>query len=154
MFSKSTTLIAALTLGSALLLAPEFSTAVTIKLDGFGEKAPRSVVYAVETLAESTQVGRFEAYHLTSPGGSGSEELKVAVTVKRRVARREKVYVRLEFGDGLVFKANADPVLEVIGSHTGAAIDGTGVSYDDRISGGEAGTAYVVFRITGPIRPL
>ena len=94
---------AAFVTGYALLLAPGLAEAVTIKLDGTGEEAPVPLQYAVETLGENTTVDNTVAYHLRSPGGPGSEELKLFVSAIRRIVVRDNVYLRLKLREGMVF---------------------------------------------------
>ena len=141
---------AAFVTGYALLLAPGLAEAVTIKLDGTGEEAPAALKYAVETLGENTTVDNTVAYHLSSPGAPGSEELKLAVSAKRRIVVRETVYVRLQLRQGMVFRTGADPSLEVVDGDTDTPVSGTAVSFVDRIFGGNAGSNAVVFKLTPP----
>ena len=94
---------AAFVTGYALLLAPGLAEAVTIKLDGTGEEAPLPLKYALETLGENTPIDNTVAYHLRSPGGPGSEELKLAVSAIRRIVARDSVYLRLKLREGMVF---------------------------------------------------
>ena len=150
MLSINALRMAVATAAYAFLLAPELSVAVTIRLDGENEGAPQPLLYAIETFAESTPVDNKKAYHLKSPGGPGSEELKLAVSTKRRIHNRETVFVRLELHGGLVFKAGADPSLEVIGLVSDGVIQGTSMSFDERVQGGTAGISQVVFRINVP----
>ena len=92
-------------------------------------------------------LGRAKAYHLKSPGGLDEEELKLAVSTKRRIQNLESIYVRLELQGDLVFKSAADPTLEVIGLHTTRVIDGTRKSFDERVQGGTEGSRQIVFSI-------
>ena len=141
---------AAFVTGYALLLAPGLAEAVTIKLDGTGEEAPAALKYAVETLGENTPLDNIVAYHLRSPGGPGSEELKLAVSANRRIIVRETVYVRLQLRQGMVFRTGADPSLEVVDGDTDTPVSGTAVGFVDRIFGGNAGSNAVVFKLSPP----
>ena len=150
MLSKKINRVTVFTTASALLLCPCLAAAVAIKLDGEGRDAPKPLVYAVETLGASTPVDETKAYHLTSPGGSGSEELKLAVSPKRRIPGREDVFLRLRLHRGLVFRADASPSLEVVNTNTGTAYADTGVNFDNRIFGGALGNDTVVFKLRPP----
>ena len=142
--------VAAMIAGHASMLGHGSAAAVTITLDGVGEQAPKPLVYAVETLGASTPLDETKAYHLTSPGGAGSAELKLAISPKRRIAGREDVFLRLRLHGGLVFREDANPGLEVVNTNTGIAYEYTGVSFDDRIFGGDSGTDSVVFKLRPP----
>ena len=123
---------------------------MTIKLDGTGEEAPAALQYAVETLGENTPIDNTVAYHLWSPCGPGSEELKLAVSANRRIIVRETVYVRLQLRQGMVFRTGANPSLEVVDGDTDTPVSGTAVGFVDRISGGNAGSNAVVFKLSSP----
>ena len=120
---------------------------VTIDLDGENLLAPRPLVYAIETFSDSSELETSKIYHLKSPGGLGNEELKLAITTKRRIHRHEQVFVRLKLHSGLAFRRGADPSLEVVGSITNSIIAGTNMSFDDRIQGGSPGSDQIVFKI-------
>ena len=105
---------ATLVSGCVFLLDPGSAEAVTIKLDGIGEEAPEPLIYAVETLGENTPIDNTVAYHLRSPGGPASEELKLAVGANQRISSRDETFVRLQLGWGMVFRAGADPSMELV----------------------------------------
>ena len=117
MLSMKTLKVAIVAMGSALLLGPGLVTAVDIKLDfsplnpsdadGMGEDA---VVYALETLGDSTAVGKVKYYGLMAPDAdaivTGSAAgLQLVVRTKRAIESEEDVYLRLDLGGGLVFLA-------------------------------------------------
>ena len=141
---------AALVTAYALLLGPGLAQAVTVKLDGTGEEAPEPLIYAVETLGENTPMDNTTAYHLRSPGGPGSEELKLAVGANRRITSRDEIFVRLQLGRGMAFRAGADPSLQIVNGDNDTPIGGTAVNFGDRVSGGSGGSNAVVFKINPP----
>ena len=141
---------AAFVTGYALLLAPGLAGAVTIKLDGTGEEAPVPLQYAVETLGENTPLDNTVAYHLRSPVGPSGEEFKLEARANLRISSRDETFVRLQLGWGMVFRAGADPAMEIVNGDTGIPISGTAVNFGDRIAGGGEGSNRVVFKIDPP----
>ena len=127
-----------LTMGPAFLLGHGFAVAVTIQLDGTAadNNAPEPLVYAIETLSANFFVGNNQFFTLVSP----SDDVTVAVAAKRQILPRERLYVRLWLGGGLVFDEDTDSSLS-------SAAGGANVPFADRHFGGERGGSVIVFRL-------
>ena len=122
MLSMKTLKVAIVAMGSALLIGP--GVAVAIDLDGTGLNAPKPVVYALETLEASANVGGVKYYDLMGPAIMGVEadasasppvlavmafdEMTLETTTSLRLdpqTQTETWYVRVALA-GMIFRDN------------------------------------------------
>ena len=173
MLSMKALRVAIVTMGSALLLGSGLAYGqadglTELQLDSRAAANRPVQLYALETMAGGfVPAGTTTRYYGLDSIGTETDEatnqLHLAVNVKRRIADDETVFVRLELGGGLVFDEGADIDLDVRemdtaevrddeGSVTtpyarGQEIGGASADFGDRTSGGTPGSSFIVFPI-------
>jgi len=133
MLSMKTLRVAAMAMGSALLLGPGMALAATQQLDGEGKMAAKTVMYATESLGMPTlTVGAAKYYPLMSPSGPALQ-----VDTNRSIEMEESVWLRVGLSSGMVFGA----------SPASLRLTGTGIKSTERVISGGNKDDYVVFKV-------